>query len=69
VLAVILTSMESPWNALATLRSLNVRVAFRRGFLTPSGKCDLDASALDYTPPVESRLGAESTAATRELVS
>ena len=50
---------------------LNVpRLPFAEGFLTPSGKCDLDASTLDYTPPVESRLGAESTAAyPLELVS
>lgn len=27
------------------------------GFGTPSGKCDLAPEALDYTPPVESRLG------------
>lgn len=27
------------------------------GFGTPSGKCDLTADALDYEPPVESRLG------------
>jgi anaerobic selenocysteine-containing dehydrogenase len=27
------------------------------GFGTPSGKCFFDAAALDYTPPVESRLG------------
>jgi anaerobic selenocysteine-containing dehydrogenase len=29
------------------------------GFGTPSGKCDLSAETLEYTPPVESRLGAE----------
>ncbi len=27
------------------------------GFGTPSGKCEFDAAALAYTPPVESRLG------------
>ncbi|MFN7995969.1 MAG: molybdopterin-dependent oxidoreductase [Bryobacteraceae bacterium] len=30
---------------------------FAKGFGTPSGKCDLAEAALDYTPPVESRLG------------
>jgi len=29
-------------------------------FDTPSGKCELGAEALDYTPPIESRLGDES---------
>lgn len=29
------------------------------GFGTPSGKCDLAGLALDYVPPVESRLGSE----------
>jgi anaerobic selenocysteine-containing dehydrogenase len=29
------------------------------GFGTPSGKCEFKAETLDYTPPVESRLGAE----------
>jgi anaerobic selenocysteine-containing dehydrogenase len=28
------------------------------GFGTPSGKCEFRAETLDYTPPVESRLGA-----------
>ena len=27
------------------------------GFGTPDGKCDFHAETLDYTPPVESRLG------------
>ena len=27
------------------------------GFGTPSGKCEFHAETLDYTPPVESRLG------------
>ncbi len=31
----------------------------RGGFGTPSGKCDFRADSLCYTPPVESRLGAE----------
>jgi anaerobic selenocysteine-containing dehydrogenase len=30
------------------------------GFGTPSGKCEFGAEALEYTPPVESRLGNES---------
>ena len=30
------------------------------GFGTRSGKCEFDAESLDYVPPVESRLGAES---------
>lgn len=34
---------------------------FAGGFQTPTGKCDLDASTLDYLPPAESRLGAESS--------
>jgi anaerobic selenocysteine-containing dehydrogenase len=29
----------------------------RGGFGTPSGKCEFHAETLDYTPPVESRLG------------
>ncbi len=29
------------------------------GFGTPSGKCEFHAEALDYQPPIESRLGAE----------
>jgi anaerobic selenocysteine-containing dehydrogenase len=29
------------------------------GFGTPSGKCEFHAETLDYTPPIESRLGAE----------
>jgi anaerobic selenocysteine-containing dehydrogenase len=29
------------------------------GFGTPSGKCEFGAETLDYTPPAESRLGAE----------
>ena len=29
------------------------------GFGTPSGKCEFHAEALDYEPPIESRLGAE----------
>ena len=28
------------------------------GFGSPSGKCEFAAETLDYTPPVESRLGA-----------
>jgi anaerobic selenocysteine-containing dehydrogenase len=31
----------------------------RGGFGTPDGKCNLSAEGLDYTPPVESRLGSE----------
>jgi anaerobic selenocysteine-containing dehydrogenase len=30
----------------------------RGGFGTPSGKCEFGAQALDYQPPIESRLGA-----------
>jgi anaerobic selenocysteine-containing dehydrogenase len=30
----------------------------RGGFGTPSGKCEFGAEALDYQPPIESRLGA-----------
>ncbi len=46
------------------------RLPFASGFQTPTGKCDLDASDLDYTPPVESRLGACASAAyPLELVS
>jgi anaerobic selenocysteine-containing dehydrogenase len=30
---------------------------FAQGFPLPEGRCDLDATALDYTPPQESRLG------------
>lgn len=50
---------------------LNVpRLPFANGFLTASGKCDLDAADLDYTPPVESRLGEDSGGKYRlELVS
>jgi anaerobic selenocysteine-containing dehydrogenase len=50
---------------------LNVpRLPFADGFMTPDGRCDLDASSLDYTPPVESRLGAEASPAfPLELVS
>ena len=29
------------------------------GFGTPSGKCEFGAEALEYTPPIESRLGSE----------
>jgi anaerobic selenocysteine-containing dehydrogenase len=29
------------------------------GFGTPSGKCEFGAGSLDYTPPIESRLGSE----------
>jgi anaerobic selenocysteine-containing dehydrogenase len=32
------------------------------GFGTAAGKCDLDVSALDYTPPVESRRGSDALA-------
>jgi anaerobic selenocysteine-containing dehydrogenase len=33
----------------------------RGGFKTPPGKCNLSAGHLDYTPPRESRLGAEAS--------
>jgi anaerobic selenocysteine-containing dehydrogenase len=74
-----LLSTDHPYLKGATLERLEAehalrlnipRLPFAAGFLTPSGKCDLDASALDYTPPAESRLGAEATAAyPLELVS
>lgn len=42
---------------------LNVpRLPFASGFMTPTGKCDLDGAALDYAPPAESRLGAAAPA-------
>ena len=37
------------------------------GFGTPSGKCEFHADALDYEPPIESRLGAEKLRSTYPL--
>lgn len=61
------------WNRLVAEHSVRLNVPDKPfasgGFRTPSGRCNLSAEHLDYTPPAESRLGSLAGKYPLELVS